>query len=585
MAVVKHNNNKSTVFSYDKRGYFAFLAVLSFSILFPGASAFAQEMDDITRNIVETSDQLPGLLTAIAYLLALLFGVTGILKLKDHVESPSQTPLRTPVIRFIIGGALLALPIVYEAMLNTINGGEVDEFSQDNTLGGSASELFGQISTYFPTLNFNNVLANIVDSIADTPGFIAAVAYLLGLVSGMSGLLKIKEHVENPDQTPMREGVIRLLTGGALFGLPTVYVAMANMVGDVGILGEIFSIASFMGFFISEYAGLSSIFEGELPRVCDPISGFLGSTLGDAICNVSMASLAFPAFLTVLSYITGMLLGFWGILKVRDHVLNPQQTSVWEGFSRFIAGSLFLAIPAIVEVARATIAPAALGAVVLAQAGATSYNSTGCTVGGIGGLFGFGEAASGLDGMLVCFMNDILAPVHSVLNLFAYAAGFIFIMIGASRLIKSSQDGARGPGGIGTIMTFVTGGALISANEMMRGMTGTIFGNPVTLTYAELQYTTGMDPAELAHAHSVISAILKFMIMIGLISFVRGIFIIRGVAEGDNQASLMAGITHMVGGALAVNLGSLINAVQSTLGIADVGIGFGMGGILGDILP
>jgi len=581
MAVVNKNNKVKLIeWAYMKAahvrlfGFFVFI-----SGIFITNQAFAQEADDVTRNIVESSQDLPGLLTAVAYLLALLLGVTAILKLKEHVENPSQTPLRTPVIRFLIGGALLALPMVYDAMLNTINGGQQATFGMDDTLGGSASSLFGEISTYFPTLNFNNVLANIVDSIADTPGFISALAYLLGLVSGVSGLLKIKEHVENPDQVPMREGVARLLTGGALFGLPTIYLAMSNMVGETGLFGEVFSLASFLGFFISEYAGLSGIFGGDPPRVCDPVSGFLGSTLGDAVCNASMASLAFPAFLTVISYLIGLIMGFWGILKVRDHVLNPQQTSVWEGFSRFIAGALFLSIPAIVEVARATIAPAALTGTVAAQGLVTSYNSAGCTVGGLGGLFGGGDDVSGLDGMLVCFMNDLLGPVHSVLNLFAYSAGFIFIMIGASRLIKSSQDGARGPGGIGTFMTFITGGALISANEMMRGITGTLFGNPLTLTYATIAYQEGLSDEELLHAHSVISAIVKFMIMIGLISFVRGMFIIRGVAEGDNQASLMAGITHMVGGALAVNLGPLLNAVQATLGISDIGISFGFGGL------
>jgi len=67
---------------------------------------------------------------------------------------------------------------------------------------------------------------------------------------------------------------------------------------------------------------------------------------------------------------------------------------------------------------------------------------------------------------------------------------------------------------------------------------------------------------------------LEFMIMVGLISFVRGIFIIREASEGGQQASIMAGVTHMVGGALAVNLGSLINAVEATLGITNYGIQF-----------
>jgi hypothetical protein len=147
-------------------------------------------------------------------------------------------------------------------------------------------------------------------------------------------------------------------------------------------------------------------------------------------------------------------------------------------------------------------------------------------------------------------------------------------MIGISRLIKSSQEGARGPGGLGTLMTFIAGGALISYNEFLRAFTTSFFTNPTTLAYAELAYTTGMAQAELDHAHTVISAIIKFMIVIGLISFVRGIFIVRSVAEGNSQASLMAGVTHMVGGALAVNLGPLMNAVQETLGITTYGITF-----------
>jgi hypothetical protein len=61
---------------------------------------------------------------------------------------------------------------------------------------------------------------------------------------------------------------------------------------------------------------------------------------------------------------------------------------------------------------------------------------------------------------------------------------------------------------------------------------------------------------------------------VGLISFLRGIYIIREVADGNQQASMMAGLTHIIGGALAVNLGPLINAVEQTLGITGFGINF-----------
>ena len=48
----------------------------------------------------------------------------------------------------------------------------------------------------------------------------------------------------------------------------------------------------------------------------------------------------------------------------------------------------------------------------------------------------------------------------------------------------------------------------------------------------------------------------------------------RGVAEGSQQASVMSGVTHLIAGALAVNLGPLLNAVQVTLGITGYGIAF-----------
>ncbi len=83
-----------------------------------------------------------------------------------------------------------------------------------------------------------------------------------------------------------------------------------------------------------------------------------------------------------------------------------------------------------------------------------------------------------------------------------------------------------------------------------------------------------MSAAETDAAYNVIAAVLKFMIIIGLISFVRGIFIMRDVAEGSQQASVMAGMTHIIGGALAVNLGPLMNAIQSTLGITAFGVTF-----------
>ena len=71
----------------------------------------------------------------------------------------------------------------------------------------------------------------------------------------------------------------------------------------------------------------------------------------------------------------------------------------------------------------------------------------------------------------------------------------------------------------------------------------------------------------------MIAAIVAFVAIIGWVSFIRGLFILRGVSEGSGQASMMAAVTHIIGGAIAVNLGGFIMAVQNTLGITDMNIG------------
>ena len=76
--------------------------------------------------------------------------------------------------------------------------------------------------------NFGSIAANINTSISSLPGLVAAISYLAGLLLAVLGVMKIKDHVENPSQTPLKDGAIRLLAGGMLFGLPILLEAMTE---------------------------------------------------------------------------------------------------------------------------------------------------------------------------------------------------------------------------------------------------------------------------------------------------------------------------------------------------------------------
>lgn len=78
--------------------------------------------------------------------------------------------------------------------------------------------------------NFNDIATNITSGIQSIPGFLSAVCYMMGLLLAVLGILKIKDHVENPSQTALKDGAIRLAVGGALFALPIATQAMQDLI-------------------------------------------------------------------------------------------------------------------------------------------------------------------------------------------------------------------------------------------------------------------------------------------------------------------------------------------------------------------
>lgn len=90
----------------------------------------------------------------------------------------------------------------------------------------------GVESAFAAGTNFNKIVDNMETSISGIPGLISGVSYMMGILLGVLGILKIKDHVENPGQTKLQDGAIRLAAGGGLFAMPIVYEAMRNTIGD-----------------------------------------------------------------------------------------------------------------------------------------------------------------------------------------------------------------------------------------------------------------------------------------------------------------------------------------------------------------
>ncbi|MCB1557131.1 MAG: hypothetical protein KDJ15_07460, partial [Alphaproteobacteria bacterium] len=465
---------------------------LCFSGIVP---AYAQEtVSTVANNIVESVEGLPAPIAAFSYLLGLFFGVWALIKLKNHVESPQNAPLPEAASRFLAAGAFLALPFMYDVAVGSVTDGffpDTTDFVETtaDSMAASTSGM-GNISN-----GFSSVLQNIIDSFSETPAPIASFGYLMGLLLVVAGILKLREHIENPDKSPAREGLVRIFVGGAFLSLATSYIVFFNTItggndgaGDIG--------------------GIVSAGSGELDLyMAGCTSG--SSKLDQVICNVAYSTKGLPVFLVLFSYLAGMLIGFWGLLKVKEHIEDPRQTQIWEPIARFVAAGAFFALPMIVTVMFNTLADG------ITPYAAESFNDAN------------GATEGSLDEMMVKFVGNIFEPSRALFSWFAFVAGSVFIVIGISRLLKTSQDGPRGPGGIGTIMTFLTGGALVSFNPMIGAFSSSLFGTANVKTFATLAYADGMTNAEIAHVEAVYGAVIQFMIILGMVSFMWGIFVFR----------------------------------------------------------
>ena len=141
----------------------------------------AQTVSDIGENMIDNTAELPGLITGIAYLIGVVFAVRAIFNFKAAVDSPGGgITIRHGAISLAIGGAMFALPIVYESMSHLIQPDDGVTFEPDKgfieTISGGAGAVFGAL----PVGAFGNILSNIIDSVEEVPGLITGVAYLLG---------------------------------------------------------------------------------------------------------------------------------------------------------------------------------------------------------------------------------------------------------------------------------------------------------------------------------------------------------------------------------------------------------------------
>ncbi|TAL39908.1 MAG: hypothetical protein EPN97_01585 [Alphaproteobacteria bacterium] len=277
-----------------------------------------------------------------------------------------------------------------------------------------------------------------------------------------------------------------------------------------------------------------------------------GPKLSNIVNNVTVSWGKFQNVLSAVSWLLGAGLGTIAVFKFKDHVDNPQQTPLSAGVKRMLAGGMFLSLPFMINAVRGSL----FGNQVV---GANSLKNTGFTNATL--------SAGGLDKMVVDVMANIGGPMEALLTAFSYLAGIALLLVGISRLTKRLEEGPRGPAGFGTIMTFIASGALFSFGDSMGSFTSTVFGDNQLLSVIVINSNVITNATDKARIEKVLEGVEVFVMIVGYIAFIRGWFVLKNYADGQQNATMAQGLTFLFGGTFAINLGELINALQNTVGV------------------
>lgn len=79
--------------------------------------------------------------------------------------------------------------------------------------------------------NFDSFTKDVTGRTKQTTNVISYISYIGGTVLAAMGVFDLKKHVENPSQTPMKNGVGKLGFGGMLLALPYITNTMSGTIG------------------------------------------------------------------------------------------------------------------------------------------------------------------------------------------------------------------------------------------------------------------------------------------------------------------------------------------------------------------
>lgn len=260
----------------------------------------------------------------------------------------------------------------------------------------------------------------------------------------------------------------------------------------------------------------------------------------------------------------GMFLVGWGVYSLKDVGDRSQQSVFLGSLSKMFFGSVMF------QIGKFT------GVGLMSIFNNNSYYSA-------DGIADPGETlnCSSSSAMLECISrnlaNNIVPAGYDLIMTLAFFYGVYIVGTTLYKMANHYGHGHRNSQEKGLLWKIIIGIVIINLPQLMGifgttlGISDNILGNPTYNPNASsLSYNPSGSGAFEQYAN-IMPNVFRIMVFFGLLAVIRGIFLLRAAAEGNNgggQNPMGSGITHIIGGLLLANLKWTITVIFSTLGIS-----------------
>ncbi len=291
-----------------------------------------------------------------------------------------------------------------------------------------------------------------------------------------------------------------------------------------------------------------------------PTSGFAqtidpnnGTTVGSMFCNVLQNSGSFPPLFSGIAYITGAWIVVRGLFDMMKRSSDPTNKPFKDGILGVMMGGMVASLPNLINWLHKSLLRDTVKGDGIRCSAAESVAT---------------DSAVPLDVMLSNFVGNITPGILALISGMAVIFGIVMIFYNMVKLSKFGSD-AKTSTLTPIIGSLIIGALLVAVGQTMDVSLSTIFGNNTSMTtltkYSGVAYVPG-GSFDMTRFNNAMSAVFTFLRIVGSLSFVRGFFVMKNALEGQGQATKGQAYTHIIGGALLVNMPAFIQYIEQSVG-------------------